>query len=207
MSEEQEKRMAQNYEITQAIHIGDKEVVFGIDEASEKPYFCAFYEKEYQIIQFKERYVDCIISDSYVEVVELFAQRVQEQCEKVREEWAKVMVPREKITAAMCFPNDYRQNLLGKVVAVKPEILRPEYQSADHQLIFITGVNGAHENSRGTACFCKNLYTGEDTRWERYDILGEVRPEHLPAWAKDRLAEIQKEQAEKERRTKSREGR
>ena len=32
MSEEQEKRMAQNYEITQAIRIGDKEVVLGIEK-------------------------------------------------------------------------------------------------------------------------------------------------------------------------------
>ncbi|MGC4019983.1 MAG: hypothetical protein QM793_12660 [Muricomes sp.] len=43
MNEEQEKRMAQSYEITQAISIGDKEVVFGVDERKEMPYFCAFY--------------------------------------------------------------------------------------------------------------------------------------------------------------------
>lgn len=207
MNNEPEKRMAENYEITQGIRIGDKEVVFGVDEAAEKPYFCAFHEKQFLFGYIKERYEDCIISDDYVESVELFAQRVKDQCEKVREKWAQVTVPRDKLTAEMCRPNDFSESLQGKVVAVKLAVLRPEYQSADHQLIFITGGNGAHGNSRGTACFCKNLYTGEETRWERYDIQGEVRPEHLPAWAKDRLAEFQKEQAEKEKRGKSKEER
>ena len=43
MNEELEKRMVQNYEITQGIRIGDQEVVFGVDEKSKMPYFCAFY--------------------------------------------------------------------------------------------------------------------------------------------------------------------
>lgn len=34
--------MAQSYEITQAISIGDKEVVCGVDERKKTPYFCAF---------------------------------------------------------------------------------------------------------------------------------------------------------------------
>lgn len=202
MSDSQEKRMAENYEITQAIRIGDKEVVFGVDEKSEKPYFCAFYEKQFLFGYIKERYEDCVTSNDYVEIVELFAQRVQEQCEKVRGEWDKVTVPRDKVTAEMCFPNDYSKSILSKVVAVKPEALRPEYQSAENQLIFITGGNGARANSRGTACFCKNLYSGEDARWDRYDIQGEVKPEHLPEWAKERLTAIQKEQAEKEKKSR-----
>ncbi len=45
MEQETEKRMAENYEITQGIQIGDKEVVFGIDEENEMPYFCGFYVK------------------------------------------------------------------------------------------------------------------------------------------------------------------
>ena len=40
---DQEKRMAENYEITQTVRIGGKEVVFGIDENCAEPYFCAFY--------------------------------------------------------------------------------------------------------------------------------------------------------------------
>ena len=203
----EEKRMAENYEIISAFRIGDKEVVFGLDEKSDKPYFCALYEKEAVLCYVRERYEECYTGSDYIAMMELYAQRIQAQCQKVRDEWAKVTVPREQITAEMCFSNDYRESIKGKVVAVKPSMLRPEYQSADHQLVYVTGGNGAAANARGNACFCINLYTGEQTRWERFEIMGEVKPEHLPDWAKERTEIIQKEQSEKERKARAKEGR
>lgn len=198
---EHEKRMAGNYEITQALHIGDREVVFGIDPASDQPYFCALYHEIFEIIQIRERYEACFASDNFVEVAEQFAAYVQEQCQKVREEWAKVTVPRIRITEEMCIPHDYGQDLTGKIVAIKPSVLRPEYRSADHQLVLVDGGSGAAANSRGTTCFCINLYTGEQEKWRRYDVLGEVKPECLPDWARERVAEIGQRQAgQKQRR-------
>lgn len=198
MSAEAEKRMAGNYEITQALRIGDREVVFGIDPASDKPYFCALYQKIFEIIQFRERYEKCFASDNFVDVAEQFAAYVQEQCQKVREEWAKVAVPRIRITEGMCFPQDYGQDLTGKIVAIKPDVLRPEYRSADHQLVLVDGGSGAIANSYGTTCFCVNLYTGESVRWGRYDVLGEIKPDCLPDWAKERAEKI-RQRAEREK--------
>lgn len=39
MDGQPEKRMAENYEITQAVYIGDREVVMGMDETNAMPYF------------------------------------------------------------------------------------------------------------------------------------------------------------------------
>ena len=198
---ESEKRMAGNYEITQALRIGDREVGFGVDPASDQPYFCALYQKIFEIIQYRERYEECFSSDNFVEVAEQFAEYVRQQCQKVREEWAKVTVPRTTVTTEMCLPHDYGQDIDGKVVAIKPSALRPEYRSADHQLVLVDGGSGAAANSYGTTCFCVNLYTGESVRWRRYDVLGEVKPECLPDWAERRAAEIGQRQAgQKQRR-------
>ena len=41
---------------------------------------------------------------------------------------------------------------------------------------------------RGSAVFCKNLYDGKNTRYERMDVLGEVKPERMPDWAKEKAA-------------------
>ena len=43
MDGQPKKRMAENYEITQAVYIGDKESVKGMDETNAMPYFCASY--------------------------------------------------------------------------------------------------------------------------------------------------------------------
>lgn len=149
--------MAGNYEVTQGIHIGDKEVVFGVDEKAELPYFCAFYEEN----GIFESYQEGMAGDDYVEMAELFADRVKEQCGKVREERATVAVERVKITADMCKPMFQCGDIVGKVMAVKPESLRPEYRSVEHQLIYVRGGNGARQKAMGSSCYCTVLYSRE----------------------------------------------
>ena len=45
------------------------------------------------------------------------------------------------------------------------------------------------------------MYSGNSHRWNRQDILGEIKPECMPQWANERLEEIQRtdEQGRKER--------
>lgn len=194
MNGQPEKRMVDNYEITQAIPIGDREVVMGVDETNAMPYFCAFYKKN----ELFDSYSECIVSDDYVETVEMFSQRVREQCEKVREEQEKITVPREPITADMCLSLAYDTSLVGKVAAVRLDALKPEYRFAPDQLVYVTGGNGARGKARGSACICTNLYSGKSSRWERQDMQGEVRPEFLPDWAKARAEKIQKKEQDRE---------
>lgn len=198
MSDETEKRMAKNYEITHAVRIGGKEVVLGVDEKSDEPYFCAFYQTHSILGEYSE----CMVGDNYAEMMELFGRRIQEQAGKVLAEQEKITVPLDPFTASDCYPNDSAESIERKIVAVKAGALSPEYRTADHQLVYVTGGNGSRANARGSACFCINLYSGNHTRWERYDIQGEVRPECLPEWAAERLAAIQQEQTKKEHRRK-----
>ena len=67
MQDKEEKRMVEGYEITQGIRIGDKEVVFGVNEKAEMPYFCSFYSSNTLL----ESYDDSMIGDDYVEMMEI----------------------------------------------------------------------------------------------------------------------------------------
>lgn len=204
MPSKREKRMAGNYEITHAVRIGGAEVVLGEDKANtSEPYLCAIYETNGIL----EQYKDCMVGDHYAELVKLFGQRVQQRADRVLEEQEKTIVPLEPFQEADCFPDNSAKSIKGQIVAVKIEALAPEYRTAPHQLVYVTGGNGALANAHGNACFCINLYTGEHTRWERYDIQGEVRPERIPDWAKHRLAEIKWEQQRTERQRQDKEAR
>jgi hypothetical protein len=186
----EEKRMAGAYEILYAIHIGDKEIVFGENPDMGAPtrYFAGWCDKG----DFYERYIGDETGD-YLEAMKKFVSGLSEQIEKVEKERTAVTVPMAPITAEQCYLNDLSQNIEGKVVAVRAGVLRSEYQTADRQLVLVTGGFGSHANSRGSAVFCTNLYYGKHTRWERRDIQGEVKPEHIPEWAKERLAALQAE--------------
>ena len=191
-----EKRMAGAYEILYAIYIGDKEIVLGENPDIGAPtrYFAGWCDKT----EFYERYIGDETSD-YLEAMRIFTNGLSEQIEKVKKERATVTVSMAPITAKQCYPNDLSENIEGKLVAVRADMLRREYQTADRQLVFVTGGFGSHANSHGSAVFCANLYHGERTRWERRDIQGEVMPEHIPEWAKKRLAALQAEKEKKEK--------
>lgn len=95
----------------------------------------------------------------------------------------------------------YEDDLNDKVVVIKSDVLRREYQQGPYQLRLCIGGFGASPKSRGSACFCRDLLTGKSSRFERLDIAGIYPMEKLPEWAKKGL-EIcrQKQAAEREGR-------
>ena len=70
------------------------------------------------------------------------------------------------------------------------------------KIVLVTGGNGANGRGLGSACFCTNLYTGEKARWERYQLQGGLKPECMPEWAKEKLAEMQAKEKEKTKKQK-----
>lgn len=125
-----------------------------------------------------------MVSNDYVEIVMLFAKRIEQQCEKLKEEEKAVTVSRDKITADMCAPISHEKSILEKVIVIRPDVLRPEYQTADNQLAYVIGGFGADAKTRGDAVFVINLYSGKESRINRNDILGEMN--NLPDWAVER---------------------
>lgn len=62
----------------------------------------------------------------------------------------------------------------------------------------MTGGFGASANARGSAVFCRNLYDGKDTCYERMDVLGEVKTDRMPDWAKEKATAIGRKHKTKE---------
>ena len=84
---------------------------------------------------------------------------------------------------------------MGRIVVVRPEWLRPAFRTADYQLIWVTGGFGASGHSRGRSVFAKTLYSGDEFRYYREDLMGFLKPEHIPAWATEKLAQLQADKA------------
>ena len=205
MDIDQEKRMAGDYEIIHALHIGDREIVLGENPSApeDERYVCAFCQQH----EIFANYTEVMVSDDYPELVKLFGERVAEQAEKTRIalNGPKIQgIPNSAITAEDCEQVSYQEDIRGKVVVIRPEVLRREYRRATRQLKLCMGGFGASPHSRGSACYCVDLYTGKESRYERMDVLGTIQPEDLPGWAKHGLTAIQQEQAKK-KTTKERE--
>ena len=180
-----DRRMAGDYEVIHAFHIGDKEIVIGenIEADDDERYMCAFCEKN----EIVERYSDVIASDDFCEVAKLYADRLSEQAEKTRQ---ATFTPKFQgidttpLTETDCTPITADDYIKGKLIVIRQDALRQEYRMSTHQLKICTGGFGSHPHSRGSACFCVDLYSGQHSRFEREDVLGTLSEEQLPQWAK-----------------------
>lgn len=196
---DQDKRMAGDYEIIRSIHIGDSEVVVGDNpQGGEARYMTALCQKNELLAQ----YTDVVASDDYAVIMRVFGERIAAQAEKTRVEMLYPEmegIDNTPLTARDCTPITSDDNIEGRVIVIKPETLRPEYQHAIYQLQLCTGGFGSHGNARGNACFCTELYSGRESRFERYNVMGVIEPEALPDWARKGLERIHQERAAKKK--------
>ena len=198
----EEKRMVGSYEVEQSIFIGEKEVLFGVIQKEEYPFMVCYCD--YNNPLSAPWYTEAVGTDDYLEAMELFCDRVQAQVVLTRSEQEKFKFDKTPFTAADCIPDKKNESIIGKVVVIDAEPKRYEYQHAAYQLVLADGGNGA-SGGRGQAVFGTCLATGERSRWERYDVLGEIRPERMPQWAKEALHTIKNQ--EKAKKPHSREER
>jgi len=190
---EKEKRVVSNtgYEVFQSMKIGGKEIMLAKNtKAADGQIYLVCNYKEHGIIA---QYSQAVTSDDYLEAVQEFTSRINGEVETIRAEQNALNLPTELFTAECCYPHSYSESIVDKVIAIKSEIFSPEYRRGDIQLVYVTGGSGANANTSGRAVYCTHLNNGEQTRFERHDVLGVVRPECVPDWAKESLARIQGE--------------
>lgn len=192
-----EKRKIGEYTVLSAVNVGEKEIILASNEQSTdgEKYLCGFVERN----DLFELCSECMVSDDYIEIVHLFGSRVANEAELFREQVEKLDIPVAVITEADCIPDHYTKDINGKIIAIDPKVLKPEFRRADRQLYLVTGGFGASANSSGSAVFCTNLHTGESTRYERMDIMGEVKPDCMPDWAKEKAQELSRSKRHKDK--------
>ena len=78
----------------------------------------------------------------------------------------------------------------GKVVVINPNLFKDQYKTPDDQLFLAEGGFGCQPNSRGRKVFGQFLKDGEQTHYQRSDIIGVLKDEYLPEWAQEKLAEL-----------------
>lgn len=162
---ENEKRKVGDYTVLCAVNIGSREIILAENEqsANGERFLCCYGERN----DIFEKFSECAVGDDYIDAALFFAERIKKDAEQFRAEVEKLDIPVTVITQVNCIPDHYKNDINGKIIAINPAVLKPEYQRADRQLYYVTGGFGASANARGSAVFCKNLYDGKNTRFER----------------------------------------
>ena len=196
MSEEKEI-INEHYEVVSSMNIGGKRMILAVsnDKEEQYPYLkCIYTENE-----LFGTYESVIASDSYPEAIKLYADDIKAeavQLELNQRAMGDAALPCYKLDEVR--PVYFTDNIIGKVVAVEEKYLSNGYKDRGHQLYYVVGGSGAYPNSRGQACFSYDLYNGKKERIERYEVMGYMREDELPEFAKKTLETV-KERVRKEK--------
>lgn len=115
----EEKRMVHAHEIIHAIHIGDKEILFGVNESNtECPYMVCDCSRDNPLGV--DQYFNGAGSADYLEMMAEFLSRVTAQIDAVKAEREAIAFPVEPFTAEQCMPNDYSESIENKVARSQP---------------------------------------------------------------------------------------
>lgn len=193
----QDRFAADGYKILQSVEIGGMEIVIAENREAEKPYLA--WRRSVNEPFGAESHLLPMYSGDYVDILRAFIQS-QSACVdnlSLERTYRGSPVVDAPLGAGDCVPGGMDVDLKGRVVALRPDILLPEYRAASHQLFLAQGGFGCSPEARGRSIFGTNLYSGEQERWNRGDILGVVAETTLPGWAYEKLERL-REPREKE---------
>lgn len=185
--EQEEKEVIAGYTVRISLWIGNKRLIYARSDNPQEshPYMKCICTQNGLLTE----YTDALCSDRYEEVMKRFAENIRTEAVRLEAEKSA-----KGDAVAPCFGKDdvepapYDRSIKGRVVALKPDALDDSYRDLSGQLYYVTGGFGAEANSRGSACYCTNLYSGVACRIERPCVLGIVPEEKLPDFAKKTLA-------------------
>ncbi len=93
--------------------------------------------------------------------------------------------------SSQCYENSGQMDFEGRVLVLKPEMLKDEYKTPEDQLFYAdAGGFGCSPGARGRKVMGQFLKDGERTYYYRQDFIGVLSDEHLPAWAAEKLEEL-----------------
>lgn len=187
---DEEKRMIQNYEVKHAIHLAGGEVVLAEDSSAAEPFMvcdCS-WDNPFSV----DVYTNIMVGTDYLDAMKEFLERVIRRVEQIEQERSLRGISPVPLTCEDCITGSQHGNYTNQLIVIRPERLAPAARTADHQLLLATSGNGCSPDALGTAVFCQNLFTGESMRWERYHIVGIIRPDRMPEWAAEKLAALKK---------------
>lgn len=128
----------------------------------------------------REQFVE-FVPKFRADVVEMFIDQV---CLK----YESLGLVGKKECAASEEPQDYE----AKLLILKPDMLKEQFKNPVNQYFYATSGFGCSPDKSGKKVFGQFLSDGEKTHFYREDFIGVADREQLPAWAKEKIQEIEK---------------
>lgn len=118
------------------------------------------------------------LSQIHVGVVNILAKRLMQEYDALN-----------LFTAEHC--DKETKDYEGRVIVLSNKAMKERYWKPEYQLWLATGGFGCSPTASGQAVYAVCLYDGDKNRWNRHQVVGVIKDELLPDWAREKLDEMQ----------------
>lgn len=186
----------------ESFNIKSQELFIGMNEDTAQYMVCCLswdHPKDYYFP------FDMAVHDDYLAAVSDYCSRLSSLVKSLELERQRRWIRDRPFSIEDCEPDCHKYNLKNRVVVLNVKALAPEYRSPDYQLMLVIDGYGCHPGTDAHGFYGHDLYTGEVQYSNRKDVLGVLKPERMPDWAKKKLYELQPERQPKKERKEGRE--
>ena len=180
----EEKEYAGDYRIEQSFTFGRHHFVIGIDENAAEKYLLA----ERQATAFGYEYTEAVVSNDYLEIVNEFALRIQDEVEVLRDIHSERGSDGIPFGPEACREDSSKQNYENQILILNPAYLSPEYRTKEDQLVLAISGFGCAPGHRSHKIYCQCLSDGEKFQIRGNDVLGILDQRFVPHWANEKAA-------------------
>ncbi len=195
----EEKRTNAGYTILQEARFGKKELVLGENLNNPASPYVTWLCSD------RQEYTWGHYFNNYCKAMADWCDRVKETALEFEEKMLIHTAMNDSVLFCPddCLPDSRQMDYTGQIVVAWPERLSAPHRHASQQLYLAQAGNGCRMEARGTGVFVRALADAEKLRFERHEIMGILRPECMPDWAKESLEKLHR----LEKKEHAREGR
>lgn len=186
----EEKEYAGDCRIEQSFTFGRHHFVIGIDENAAEKYLLA----ERQATAFGYEYTEAVVSNDYLEIVNEFALRIQDEVEVLRDIHSERGSDGIPFGPEACREDSSKQNYENQILILNPAYLSPEYRTKEDQLVLAISGFGCAPGRRSHKIYCQSLCDGEKFYIRGYDVLGVLDRQNVPEWAANKAHGIRQKE-------------
>ncbi len=172
-----------NYKVAQDVCLNGIHYIFGVDENACDSY-CVCNMTDDLFIQ----YYNFIKGNNYLSMLNEWNSRILKATSELKEQQQDKIVCGEDYVRLI----SGNTSIIHKVIVINAKALSPEMRFSQNQLQFVVGGLGAEDSSRGNAVMCINVSNSEKGIFKRSDVLGILRADKVPIWAKKEMIQLQK---------------
>ena len=99
-------------------------------------------------------------------------------------------------SADCCIPESKDMDFTNQIVVLRASSMKPELRIKEEQLLLAESGFGCKPHSNGRKVFCRDCWSGEHIQVSRSNLMGIMKPEMVPQWAKEN-SEIFRQQVRK----------